>query len=259
MPAWRANGLLGVKVVSVFPGNGARGLASVSASYLLCDGATGAAPRADRWRRDHPAPHRRGFGARRIVSGARGCRVAADRRLRPCRRTDGRGVSRGATDRAGEVWNIRAGRRRTSCGADRGRGGDRSGRRGAAGRYRFMCNLVARAAGAWRMAAAGHASRSDRRLHAGDARGRRRSGAARARVHRHRRGAGRGGRSDRSDRARRAAARGHRRHPVLAVSRRDARAARRAGDHAVQVGRQRAGGSGGGWAGVRGEATDGQA
>ncbi len=41
MPAWRANGLLGVKVVSVFPGNGARGLAAVSASYLLCDGATG--------------------------------------------------------------------------------------------------------------------------------------------------------------------------------------------------------------------------
>ncbi len=41
MPAWRPNALLGVKVVSVFPGNGARGLASVSASYLLCDGATG--------------------------------------------------------------------------------------------------------------------------------------------------------------------------------------------------------------------------
>ena len=41
MPAWRANGLMGVKVVSVFPGNGARGLPSVSASYLLCNGATG--------------------------------------------------------------------------------------------------------------------------------------------------------------------------------------------------------------------------
>jgi ornithine cyclodeaminase len=41
MPAWRANGLLGVKVVSVFPGNGTRGLPAVSASYLLCDGATG--------------------------------------------------------------------------------------------------------------------------------------------------------------------------------------------------------------------------
>jgi ornithine cyclodeaminase len=41
MPAWRANGMLGVKVVSVFPGNGARTLPAVSASYLLCDGATG--------------------------------------------------------------------------------------------------------------------------------------------------------------------------------------------------------------------------
>ncbi len=41
MPAWRANGMLGVKVVSVFPGNGAHGLPAVSASYLLCDGATG--------------------------------------------------------------------------------------------------------------------------------------------------------------------------------------------------------------------------
>ena len=42
MPAWRAGGLLGVKVVSVYPGNGARNLPAVSASYLLCDGATGA-------------------------------------------------------------------------------------------------------------------------------------------------------------------------------------------------------------------------
>jgi ornithine cyclodeaminase/alanine dehydrogenase-like protein (mu-crystallin family) len=41
MPAWRATGFMGVKVVSVFPGNGAQGLPSVSASYLLCDGATG--------------------------------------------------------------------------------------------------------------------------------------------------------------------------------------------------------------------------
>jgi ornithine cyclodeaminase/alanine dehydrogenase-like protein (mu-crystallin family) len=40
MPAWRG-GRLGVKVVSVFPNNGMRGIPSVSASYLLCDGETG--------------------------------------------------------------------------------------------------------------------------------------------------------------------------------------------------------------------------
>jgi ornithine cyclodeaminase/alanine dehydrogenase-like protein (mu-crystallin family) len=41
MPAWRVGGFLGVKIVSVFPGNGARGLSAVSSSYLLCDGTTG--------------------------------------------------------------------------------------------------------------------------------------------------------------------------------------------------------------------------
>lgn len=43
MPAWtEAEGFVGVKVVSVFPENGARGLASVLGTYLLMDGATGA-------------------------------------------------------------------------------------------------------------------------------------------------------------------------------------------------------------------------
>lgn len=49
MPAWTAQGsggfaggFLGVKVVSVFPDNGARGLPSVLGTYLLMDGATGA-------------------------------------------------------------------------------------------------------------------------------------------------------------------------------------------------------------------------
>ena len=41
MPAWRADNLLGVKLVSVFPGNRARGLPAVSSSYLLCDATTG--------------------------------------------------------------------------------------------------------------------------------------------------------------------------------------------------------------------------
>ena len=41
MPAWRAGREMGVKLVTVFPQNPARGLASVSALYVLLDGATG--------------------------------------------------------------------------------------------------------------------------------------------------------------------------------------------------------------------------
>jgi alanine dehydrogenase len=44
MPAWTqgAASHLGIKVVTVFPGNGARGLPSIYGQYLLLDGATGA-------------------------------------------------------------------------------------------------------------------------------------------------------------------------------------------------------------------------
>ena len=42
MPAWRTGGLLGVKVVGVFPGNSARRQPAVLSSYLLCDATTGA-------------------------------------------------------------------------------------------------------------------------------------------------------------------------------------------------------------------------
>lgn len=42
MPAWEAQRHLGVKVVTVFPGNAARGLPSVFGSYVLLDGTTGA-------------------------------------------------------------------------------------------------------------------------------------------------------------------------------------------------------------------------
>jgi ornithine cyclodeaminase/alanine dehydrogenase-like protein (mu-crystallin family) len=41
MPAWRAGEDLGVKLVTVFPRNPQRGLPSVSALYVLLDGATG--------------------------------------------------------------------------------------------------------------------------------------------------------------------------------------------------------------------------
>lgn len=41
MPAWQGRIAFGVKIVTVFPGNGALGLNAVASTYLLCDGTTG--------------------------------------------------------------------------------------------------------------------------------------------------------------------------------------------------------------------------
>ena len=41
MPAWTKGGPIGVKIATVFPDNGARGLPAVQAVYLLMDGTTG--------------------------------------------------------------------------------------------------------------------------------------------------------------------------------------------------------------------------
>ncbi|MCX7381531.1 MAG: ornithine cyclodeaminase family protein [Alphaproteobacteria bacterium] len=41
MPAWRGATAMGVKIVTVYPDNGKRGLNSVFSTYLLCDGETG--------------------------------------------------------------------------------------------------------------------------------------------------------------------------------------------------------------------------
>ena len=41
MPAWREGEALGVKIVTAFPGNAQRGAATVAATYVLLDGATG--------------------------------------------------------------------------------------------------------------------------------------------------------------------------------------------------------------------------
>ena len=42
MPAWRAGAYLGIKLVTVFPGNVVRALPAVSAAYILMDATTGA-------------------------------------------------------------------------------------------------------------------------------------------------------------------------------------------------------------------------
>ena len=41
MPAWREGEALGVKIVTAFPGNASRGVATVAATYVLLDGSTG--------------------------------------------------------------------------------------------------------------------------------------------------------------------------------------------------------------------------
>jgi ornithine cyclodeaminase len=41
MPAWRAGGSLGIKIVTVFPDNARRSLPAVHGTYLLLDAATG--------------------------------------------------------------------------------------------------------------------------------------------------------------------------------------------------------------------------
>ena len=41
MPSWQGTSAMGIKLVSVFPNNGALGLNAVFSTYLLCDGATG--------------------------------------------------------------------------------------------------------------------------------------------------------------------------------------------------------------------------
>ena len=41
MPAWEAGRTIGIKIVTVFPDNGAKDLPAVQGSYLLLDGKTG--------------------------------------------------------------------------------------------------------------------------------------------------------------------------------------------------------------------------
>ena len=72
LPAWQAGEAIGVKLVTVFPGNPAtNGLPSVQAVVVLFDGGTGSAAGADRRHRADLPQDRRRLGARARAS----CRV----------------------------------------------------------------------------------------------------------------------------------------------------------------------------------------
>ena len=75
LPAWQFGRHLGVKLVSVFPDNEARGVASIQGLYVLFDGDERAAARLHRRRGAHPAQDRGQLRARRHLSGARRMRA----------------------------------------------------------------------------------------------------------------------------------------------------------------------------------------
>ena len=176
MPAWTPGGYLGVKLATVAPGNAAKGLPTVIASYLLHEAATGrplalmdgtmltlrrtaaaSALAADALARKD---------ASRLVvvgTGALAPHLAeAHAAMRPIRRID--------------VWGRDPAKARATCGRSGGPGPAgatrvRSGSGGARGGHRHLRDDLARAARARRLAAPRHACRSRRRLHARDARG----------------------------------------------------------------------------------------
>ena len=102
MPAWHPGRYFGIKTVNIAPGNAARGLPGLHSTYLLYDADHRRAAGADRWQRDHRAPHRGGLGAGRVLPGARRRAPAAGGRRRARRAPAARGLPRGAADRAGD-------------------------------------------------------------------------------------------------------------------------------------------------------------
>ncbi len=171
MPAWTPGGYLGVKLATVAPGNAAKGLPTVIASYLLHEAATGrplalmdgtmltlrrtaaaSALAADALARKD---------ASRLVvvgTGALAPHLAeAHAAMRPITRID--------------VWGRDPAKARATGGRPGGAGPagatrTRSGSGGARGGHRHLRDDLARAARARRLAAPRHASRSRRRLHA---------------------------------------------------------------------------------------------
>src|SRR5215470_13356159 len=188
MPAWDSASL-GVKIVTVFPRNLAQGLASVSALYLLLDGATG-----------HPLALIDGDALTKRRTAAASA-LASIYLSRPDSRrllVVGAGGLRGPADREGpRVGPNREAHRGDGCAAelgwDRRAGLQRSRRRARDLRHRDLRDDRPRADRARAPRPSRNARRPRRRFHRRNARERRRAGAACRGVCRHVRRCAEGG------------------------------------------------------------------
>lgn len=110
MPAWQNGGAIGVKMISVFPDNPAKGLPSITGVYLLLDGETGK-PRAvlDGLGGDR-APDRLRLVAGGASPGAQGRPINADGRRRRTGRASDRQSLHPAPDRTGDDLEPQSGK-----------------------------------------------------------------------------------------------------------------------------------------------------
>jgi hypothetical protein len=248
MPAW-SDDFIGVKIVNVFPGNGARGLPAVQGTYVLQSGVTGEGvavldgTRLTQWR----------TAAASALAARHLARVDASKLL-----LVGAGALAPFLARAHasqrpidsvEIWNHRPDGARKLAERLSAEGLRASAVESLEDAVRQRGDALGSPSHSRRVAAARPAHRSRRRLQHAHARGRRFRAATRARLHRHIGGAERGRRCRVGDRERSADARRRRRGPRGAGQRRPG-AGRRAGDHAVQIGRRGDRGSRGGDAGL---------
>ncbi|MEI9983267.1 MAG: hypothetical protein WDN69_08715 [Aliidongia sp.] len=177
MPAWQVGKHIGVKLATVFPSNGEKSLPAVMGAYLLLDGGTGA-PIA---MIDGPALTLRRTAAASALAASYLARPDAERLLlvgtgaliphllaahaavRPIHNVLIWGRDQDKAARLAhrlDRRDLRVTSTTDLAGAVRG------------APYRQLRHPGARTADPRRMVAQGHASRSGRRLHAGDARGR---------------------------------------------------------------------------------------
>ena len=192
MPAWTSGegSFLGCKIVTVFPDN-AKAAAPVDLRQLHADvGRDRRAARRDGRHHAHRLAHGLRLRARRLVSGARGRGASRDDRRGRARAASRARACERAADQARHAVEPHAQARRAdrvrSLGRRaRGRGHRRSRGRGARGRHRLLRDALGDAARARQVAEEGRACRSGRRLHAEDARGRRRRDQEGARLCRH--------------------------------------------------------------------------